>query len=354
MTISDIFSEAFGYAPSGSGVLPGRVNLIGEHIDYNGGTVLPTALKNTISVAIAPNELSVSRVKSTRFDNTVGRSVDSTADNSWSDYVIGPIQFAKNKGWVRGNIDIAIDSNVPDGAGVSSSAALISVILKVLSNLAQSPQSPKAIAFMAKEVENDYCRVPCGIMDQMAVNLATYGEALALDTATSETELISIPENWRFLVIHSDVRRSLTDGRYEERFKECAAAAEALNTSELCLLDSIETEQFDQLPENLKRRVQHVHSEHHRSLKAINALQNGSMQGFGDLMKESHWSYSKDFEASTPEVDKLVVNALKLGAVGARLTGGGFGGCIVCLLEASNVKDFVDRLSAAHPEIWLV
>jgi len=354
MTISDIFNDTFGYAPSGNDSLPGRVNLIGEHIDYNGGTVLPTALKNTISVAIASNKLDISRIKSSRFDNIVKRSVDSTADDSWSDYVIGPIQFAKNQGWIKGNVDIAIDSDVPDGAGVSSSAALISVILKILSDLAERSQSPKAIAFMAKEVENDYCGVPCGIMDQMAVNLATYGEALALDTSTSETELISIPENWRFLVIHSNVRRSLTDGRYEERFKECAAAAEALNTSELCLLDSIESEQFNQLSKNLKRRVQHVYSEHHRTLKAIDALQKSSMQTFGNLMNESHRSYSQDFEASTPEVDQLVASAIKLGAVGARLTGGGFGGCIVCLLEAAKVKNFVEQLSDIHPEIWLV
>lgn len=350
----DDFTKTFGHNPLIAASAPGRVNLIGEHTDYNGGAVLPAALSRRIQVALAPNETDQVEIKSTRFNEKIKRPVGDQKRGDWTDYAMGALWKADELGWLQGGVDLHIDSDVPDGAGVSSSAALITAILRAASITAQVSTTPVEIAKHARAVENDYIGMPCGIMDQMAVGLADHGKALALDTSDLSFDVIDIPEDWGFAVIHSGVRRELADGRYKARFEECQQAADALGTTRLCRLDQAQVAQMPSLPANLLKRTRHVLTEHKRTVEASDAMRSNDFETFARLMNESHRSYSQDFEASTPVIDELVNDALNLGAAGARLTGGGFGGCIVALVEANKLDAWVETLLARHPEAWRV
>ncbi len=346
--LEDRFETAFGRACTARAAAPGRVNLIGEHIDYNGGTVLPTALKNKTEVAIAPNGTDLLQIMSDRYTGAFARPADSPASGHWSDYIAGSVAKAKEFGWGEGGFDIMVESNVPSG-GVSSSAALCTALLRALMQHAGADMDAVTLAQHARAIENDYLGVPCGIMDQMAVGLSDYGEALALNTKTLQTETIPIPENWRFSVIHSGVQRQLLDGRYEARFKECAQAAKLLGVTHLC-----DAPLRTDLPDALAARTRHVVSEHQRTLQAIEAMKRADFAAFGALMNESHRSYSEDFAASTPEIDTILSDARSLGAQGARLTGGGFGGCVVLLIGRGREAMLNAALQALHPKVSLV
>ena len=354
MTLEAEFKTAFDCPPLAIMSAPGRVNLIGEHTDYNGGAVLPAALERRIQVAIARNVSDTVVIKSTRFDDKIERPIGDPKRGDWTDYAMGALSKASELGWFAGGAFLYIESDVPDGAGVSSSAALITAILRAVAKISNITTSAVDIAKHARSVENDYIGMPCGIMDQMAVGLADYGRALALDTLDLSFEVVDIPEDWVFAVIHSGVRRELADGRYKKRFEECQAAADALQTAHLCRPTEAQKVAVSELPENLRKRAQHVISEHERTVAATVALKTQDAHTFGRLMIESHRSYSEDFEASTPVIDALVTDAIAQGAVGARLTGGGFGGCIVVLFQAQNADAQIQSLLDKHPKTWPV
>ena len=348
------FQSTFGQPPLIATSAPGRVNLIGEHTDYNGGAVLPAALQRRIEVALSRNDSGQVAIKSSRFDDTVHRPVGDPKRGDWTDYAVGAIDKAAQLEWLTGGVNVYIESDVPDGAGVSSSAALITAILRAAAIIGQVATTPVDIAKHARAVENDYIGMPCGIMDQMAVGLADFGKALALDTRDLSYDVIDIPKEWEFAVFHSGVRRELADGRYKARFEECQAASQALGTSHLCRLDQGQVRTMADLPENLRKRTRHVMTEHKRTVEASAAMKANDLDRFASLMNESHRSYSQDFEASTPVIDDLVNDALNIGAKGARLTGGGFGGCIVTLIEANRIEDFAAELLDRHENAWRV
>jgi len=354
MTLAANFIDTFGHAPTATATAPGRVNLIGEHTDYNGGAVLPAGIDRTVQVALAPNGTSSVQIKSTRFEDLVKRPVGDGARQTWTDYAMGAVSKAEALGWLSGGANLFIDSDIPDGAGVSSSAALITAILRAAAENARVAPDPVSIAQHARAVENDYIGMPCGIMDQMAVGLADSGSALALNTRDLTYEVIEIPSAWTFAVIHSGIRRELADGRYKARFEECQKAADALGTETLCLLNPAQLAAITTLPENLQKRARHVTSEHQRTLAAIKAIKGSDKNKFAGLMNESHRSYAEDFEASTQEIDALVADALETGAKGARLTGGGFGGCIVALVETDMASRWIRDFLARHPGAWKV
>ncbi len=345
------FEAIYARVPAASATVPGRVNLIGEHIDYNGGTVLPTTLDKTVTVVLAPNDSGSHKMRSEGYDGESLRAVNEPASGDWSDGVMGALAKAAELGWIRGGFDVLVSGNIPGGAGVSSSAALITAVLRAARSHAGAVLDEKTLALKAREVENDYIGVPCGIMDQMAVGLAGLGEALALDTVSLETEVITIPDGWRFVTLHSGVSRKLTDGRYEARFIECERAAEALEVTHLCHAG---LEESSALPDPLSARARHVITEHQRTLGAIKALKAADSAEFGRLMNESHVSYSGDFDASKPEIDTLARDAVALGALGSRLTGGGFGGCTVSLVMADKADGWLEALLGRHPNAWLV
>lgn len=348
------FKEAFGRSPLIAASAPGRVNLIGEHTDYNGGAVLPAALDRRVQIAMARNEAPTVIINSTRFDTTIERPVGDAKRGDWTDYAMGALAKAAELGWLDGGVYLQIESNLPDGAGVSSSAALITAILRGAAIIGQVAPTAVDIAQHARSVENNYIGMPCGIMDQMAVGLADHGKALALDTSTLSYEVIDIPDAWTFAVIHSGVRRELADGRYKARFEECQQAAERLQTDKLCRLDQSHIVAMADLPENLRKRTRHVMTEHKRTVEATMAIKAGELETFARLMNESHQSYAQDFEASTPVIDALVEDAIAKGAKGARLTGGGFGGCIVALYEATAAERAIQALLEDNPEAWRV
>jgi galactokinase len=227
-------------------------------------------------------------------------------------------------------------------------------VLKAAAVAGGATPQPVDIARWAKAVENDFIGVPCGIMDQMAVAIAGERDALFLDTATLRYETIPAPEGWRFAVVHSGITRALNEGRYGERRRECDAAAAALGASFLCQIDDETLARADALAEPLRRRARHAALEHRRTLRAAAAMRAGDAKLFGALMVESHASLRDDFEVSLPAIDRMVVASLAAGAIGARLTGGGFGGCIVSLVDASEERAWAARLSAAEPGVSFV
>lgn len=354
MSVGDSFLKRFEVPPAALASAPGRVNLIGEHIDYNGGTVLPTAIPQSVQVALGANETGTFRIISSRFDGIAERAMDDQAAGHWSDYAVGALAKAAELGWVRGGIDLAIQSDVPDGAGLSSSAALLTAILRASVNFAREPSDAVEIARAARAIENRYIGVPCGIMDQMAVGLATVREALSLNTAEETYDLVPVPAGWTFVIVHSGIHRALSDGRYKVRFAECAEAAEALGAKYLCQLSPDQLGAISALPENLAARARHVITEQARTLSAIEAMQAGDTARFGELMNASHTSYAEDFAASTPEIDALVHDARVLGSKGSRLTGGGFGGCTVHLLADTDIDVWTEALLARHSGAWRV
>lgn len=328
---------------------PGRVNLIGEHTDYNGGMVLPAALAIGMEVTLAPRADSAVAVSSSAYDAPAIRDLADDAVGDWSDPCVGAIREANTLGLLKGGATLDIVSTIPEGSGLSSSAALIVAILKAARKAVADGPGDVDLAIAARRVENHYMGVPCGIMDQMAVALATPGTAMALDTRTLIYGLVPLPADHEMVVIHSGLTRKLTDGRYAARKQECDAAKRYFGTENLCQLDW-EAVRSSDLAETPKKRTLHCVSENARVHTAINALQAESIEAFGKAMNESHASMRDWFEVSLPEIDALVDSAVELGALGARLTGGGFGGCIVACVAKSARNDWLVALLDRHPQ----
>lgn len=324
---------------------PGRVNLIGEWIDFNGGTVLPMALSQSVRLELHANGGHLDRIRSEQFADHLDFDLNAPAARHWSDYVRGDLQYARAQGWIAGGQDVNLSSTIPVGAGLSSSAATIVAALKASAGHLMGTD-PVSIAAAAKAIENDFIGVPCGIMDQMAVAIGTNGNVLALDTRDCAYQIIPVPSDWTIAVVHSGIGRALADGRYKIRREECLKAADALNVSYLCDADLGLAES---LPAALAKRARHVISEGRRSLLAVRALQLKDRQAFGRLMNESHASLRDDFEVSVPEMDSMVGDAVEFGAEGARMTGAGFGGCFVCLIAADRAEAWWPKLQARHP-----
>jgi len=325
------------------------VNLIGEHIDYNGGMVLPAALAIGLEVELTPRADDIVTITADHYEGPARRTMDDIASGHWSDASLGALCQARALGLLDGGADLAIRSTIPEGSGLSSSAALIVAILKAAREAGGGMQSDVNLAVAARTVENDFMGVPCGIMDQMAVALAKPGTAMALDTTRLTYEILALPDTHAVVVIHSGLTRRLTDGRYRERKVECDAAKAFFGTDELCLLEP-EAIAAATLDQPYRRRALHCATEHRRVQAAIEALKAGDLPALGQAMAESHASMRDHFEMSLPAIDALVADAMALGAVGARLTGGGFGGCIVAVVDKDHQDLWLDALLTRHPK----
>ena len=354
MSAAEFFRDQFGKAPDHSVFVPGRVNLIGEHIDYNGGRVLPHALHRGVSLALSLRADSTIRVSSDRFDGLSEGRLDQSPSDPWAKYAVYTCQLARDLGWIKGGADLGVVSDLSDGAGLSSSAALCVAVLKALREATKVSVSDVEIAQLARRVENEYIGMPCGIMDQMAVAVARPGQALYLDTASLDFETIPLPEDVAFVVMHSGIHRELADGRYKQRKEECDVAKEYFGTEDLCHLSTSQLDAARGLDETIQRRVRHCISEHIRVVEAARLLKNKEFTRFGAVMRESHISMRDDFEMSMPEIDALVETAMSFGALGARLTGGGFGGCIVAAVPAHVVQIWKDEVLERHPNAFVV
>ena len=354
MQITSIFEDKFGYLPQQSRFTSGRANLIGEHIDYNGGQVLPFALELGISASFKPRKDRLVKIYSDKFEVMAECNIDDSATDDWSDYALGSVIYANKAGFIDGGADIAISTTLPFGAGLSSSAALTVGLLKLARDCGDGEMSSTEISILARRMENEFIGMPCGIMDQMAVAIASSGQALALNTNTLDFELIDLPKNYHLAVIHSGQYRRLAEGHYKARKEECDAVKAKLGREDICLMTDVEFSSLSGLDDNLIRRARHCVTEHQRVKESIEAIMCNNISELGRLMNESHVSMRDDFEMSLPSIDALVDDAVKLGAIGARLTGGGFGGCIVACVHRDVLEPWTKKLLTAHPAAFTV
>ena len=350
---ADAFRTAYGSEPEAVARAPGRVNLIGEHIDYTGGTVLPTVVPQAAEVALTAGGAGQGvRIVAPAFGE-VRRAADAPLRGHWSDYVLAGHRVAVAEGLLPpGGAAYAVTSQVPPGAGLSSSAAVLVALLRAAARRAGRSVPPETLARWARRAETEEVGVPCGIMDQMAIAAGRPGHAMALDTASLIHEAIPLPSTHAFVVVHSGLVRSLADGAYAERRGACAAAAQALGLAGIGALSGLPASRHGEiggLPEPERRRARHAVTEHARVRRAITALREADMARFGALMDESHASMRDDFEIVPPAMDAMVAEARRLGATGARLTGGGFGGCFVACVPTDTAPTWRAALASTCP-----
>ncbi|HXE81072.1 MAG TPA: galactokinase, partial [Vicinamibacterales bacterium] len=339
--IARSFEQVFGRRPEAVASAPGRVNLIGEHTDYNGGFVLPIAIPQRTWTALARSEGNRVRVWSASI--TRSRGIESyqlgreAKARRWYDYVQGCTQALQQQGLALCGFDLAIASTVPLGSGLSSSAALEVAVLRGLRDLFGLEIDDLAVAKIGQQAENEFVGAPVGLMDQMAASLAGEDAALFLDTRTLRFETVPLPAGTSLLVLNSGVAHHHASGDYRTRRAECERAAQLLGVAQLRDIGMDDLARVNALPEPLNRRARHVVTENQRVLDAVAAMKKGDPVRLGALFDASHASQRDDYQVSVPEIDALVEAArAQPGVFGARLTGGGFGGSIVALVRAED------------------
>ena len=369
MTLAAAFTKLTGRPPEGIWSAPGRVNLIGEHTDYNDGYVLPFALAARTAAAAARRPDGRLTVRSLQ---SPGASIDVSLSALQpgclagpSAYVAGVVWAIRAAGHPVGGLDIVIDGAVPVGSGLSSSAALECAAALAAAELSAIRLPPAELARLAQRAENEFVGVPCGIMDQMAAMLSLAGHALFLDTRTGILDQVPFDpaaSGLVLLVIDTHARHDLAASGYADRFASCAEAARRLGVP--ALRDVPEAGLLDALARLaafpvLARRVRHVVTENARVLATAKLLRAGRLAAIGPLLTASHHSLRDDFEVSSPELDTAVSAALGAGAQGARMTGGGFGGCVIALAPAATVPALsaaavaaARRAGHSAPTIW--
>ncbi|PKG99895.1 galactokinase [Paraglaciecola sp. MB-3u-78] len=343
--LNSVFTQTFGAAPARHFQAPGRVNLIGEHTDYNDGFVLPCAIDYQTLVAVTPRNDMTVKVVAVDYSNqqdefSLDCEIEAHATQLWSNYVRGVIKHLQLRGHVFKGANLAITGNVPQGAGLSSSASLEVVIGETFRGLYKLSLTKAEVALNGQEAENQFVGCQCGIMDQMVSACGSKFNALLLDCRSLDAELISMPENLAVIIINSNVKRGLVDSEYNTRRLQCEAAARILGLTALRDISLTELQNNkDKLPEVVYRRAHHVVSDSERTVLAAQALRTNDVVQLSKLMAESHISMRDDFEITVPPID-FVVKILTeyLGDKGGvRMTGGGFGGCMVALMPHSMV-----------------
>jgi galactokinase len=318
---------------------PGRLNLIGEHTDYNDGFVLPFALSQKTTVAAHRRDEARWSVTSTRADDRVDITRDDLRPGrieGWAGYVAGVIWALTDAGFAVPGADLDVDSDVPSGAGLSSSAALECAVLTALCDLGSLDLPVTDRPRLAQRAENDYVGMPCGILDQSASTLCRDGHALFLDCRSLDIEQIPFDlgaEGLAVLVIDTHAPHRHVDNEYAARRRMCEDAARLLGLSALRDVIDLDATLARLTDPVMRRRVRHVVTENARVLDAVAGLTAGKIREIGPLMTASHASMRDDYEITVPEVDHAVEVALEQGAYGARMTGGGFGGCVLALVD---------------------
>ncbi|MFG3349147.1 galactokinase [Streptomyces sp. NPDC048018] len=341
--VADGFGELYGAAPEGAWAAPGRVNLIGEYTDFNEGFVLPLALPHTAVAAVSRRDDGVVRLHSADARGGVvqldAAALEPGAGGGWAAYPAGVVWALRAAGHAVTGADVHLASTVPTGAGLSSSAALEVVVALALNDLFGLGLSRSELALVAQRAENAFVGVPCGVMDQMASACAVEGHALFLDTrdlACRQVPFDLAAEGLSLLVVDTRVKHELGDGAYAERRAGCEAGARALGVR---ALRDVPAAQLDDAlarlsDETVRRYVRHVVSDDDRVERTVALLDAGDPRAVGALLTEGHASLRDDLRVSCAELDLVVATAVSAGALGARMTGGGFGGSAVVLVEA--------------------
>ncbi len=350
------FDQAFGDTPTAVVAAPGRVNLIGEHTDYNEGFVLPAAIDRHVLLACRPRHDRQVRLYAADFSAASAFSLDDIRPDEaqrWSNYERGVTLMLQQAGHQIGGADAAITGDVPIGAGLSSSAAVEVATAYVFQQLYALPLSRVELAVLCQKAENEFVGMRCGIMDQYISALGQRDHALLIDCRSLEYELVPIPGDVAIIVCDTKVQRGLVDSEYNARRRECEAGARLLGVP---ALRDIDPETFarraHELPEVTRRRCRHVVHEYQRVLDSVAALRAGDLAAFGALMYDSHVSLRDDYEVSCRQLDVMVEAARRVkGVYGARMTGAGFGGCTVNLVDAGQAETFRRQVAAEYTRL---
>ncbi len=351
--VTQEFERRFGVPPAFVVRAPGRVNLIGEHTDYNDGFVLPMAIDRAVWIAGRPRDDGRFVAHSLDLDDTVECVLENIRrETGWGEYLKGVAWALQEAGYTLRGWEGVVSGDVPIGAGLSSSAAMELATARVFAVTSGFPWDPATMAKLGQRAENEWIGVNCGIMDQMISAAGKADHALLIDCRSLETQPVPLPPGTSVVVLDTATRRGLVDSAYNERRAQCEAAARFFGVP---ALRDVSVDQFqaraDQLDDVTRRRARHVVTENDRTLQAVEAMRKGDAVELGQLMNASHNSLRDDFKVSCDELNAMVVCAQREDACyGARMTGGGFGGCAVALVRADAAQSFATTVAACYQE----
>lgn len=355
------FHAAFGNAAGDPAIYfaPGRVNIIGEHTDYNGGYVLPCAISFGTYLALKPNNTEFVRFASANFPFRIEISLDKLAvkqGNEWVNYPLGVINQFLRKGIEFKGFDMLFSGDIPNGAGLSSSASIEMVTAVALNDQLNCNFNRLELIKMGRAAENEFVGMNCGIMDQFAVGMGKAKSAIFLNCRTLDYEMVPLEMQGHSIVImNTNKRRELADSKYNERVKECNTALENLRQARP-LIDLSDTDlqgflqDIDLITDRtVRKRAQHVISENRRVVDAVKAMKEGDLKTLGMLMNASHESLKADYEVTGKELDIITSEARKIeGVVGARMTGAGFGGCAIAIVKDESIDELIALVGPAY------
>jgi galactokinase len=355
------FKEHFGGEPEILVRAPGRVNLIGEHTDYNDGFVLPVAIDRDIAVASRSRDDGLVRIYSLDFDAMVEFSIDNIeydSENKWSNYPRGVARFLQEGGYDLRGLEAVVTGNVPQAAGLSSSAAMEVAMAMAFEKISGLEIDPVEMALICQKAENQFVGVNCGIMDQFISRMGRKDHALLLDCRSLEFELVPLNlEGIKIVVCNTGVKRGLVDSEYNKRRSECERGVEILDEflPGIKALRDVDIDDFQRykvhLPEITEKRCGYVIKENIRVLESVQALEDNDLVRFGVLMNESHLGLRDEYEVSCPELDAMVEIAWSIdGVIGSRMTGAGFGGCTVTLAMEDAVDELIGKVNEEYPK----
>ena len=356
-TLSTTFEALFNETPTASFFAPGRVNLIGEHIDYNGGLVFPCAITKGTYATVSKRSDTTFKLYSENFKDLgiiefdlAHLNLDSSGE--WTNYVKCVLSILLKRGYtIPFGLNIVVYGDLPNGAGLSSSASLELLMCKIFDTFYDLQLEPTEMALIGKQTENEYIGVSSGIMDQFAIALGKKDSALLLNCDTQKYEHIPFDmQDYELVIMNTNKRRELADSKYNERFNECQTTLKLLQNhypiDYLCDLSKAKLQEIEQLNIDpiLMKRLRHVISENSRVIQSTKYLADNDIIGFGKLLTASHQSLKNDYEVTGIELDTLVEAALNAGAIGARMTGAGFGGCAISLVKKEHIDLFIDKV----------
>ncbi|MCK4528088.1 galactokinase [candidate division WOR-3 bacterium] len=340
---------------------PGRINLIGEHTDYNGGLVLPAAIDKSILAIGRAREDRILNLKSMNFEKEISISLDEIKyrkEDGWTNYPKGVAWVLEREGLQLKGADVIFEGNIPVESGLSSSAAIEVVSMLTFLNLSNKNLPPEKIALLSRKAENEFVGVSCGIMDQFIITFGKKNHALLIDCKILDYKLVPFRNEGSVLIVgNTRVKRGLTNSEYNKRVEECTEGLEILKNNicrrDIECLGDITIEEFNQYKKKLhspiEKRCEHVINENERVKQAVDCLGKGDLENLGNLLNDSHYSLRDLYEVSCKELDVMVEAALKIkGVLGARMTGAGFGGCMIALVDEKSKEEFVEKVGKEY------
>jgi galactokinase len=349
-TLERSFSTYFNAKPEFIVRAPGRVNLIGEHTDYNDGFVLPMAIDHAVWIALTPRADSQVRIRSLDLEVDSAFDLHSlTKGEGWIEYIKGVAYELQKAGHELKGFDAIMTGDVPRGAGLSSSAAVELATARAFATVSGFAWDAAQMAKISQKAENKWVGVNCGIMDQMASAACREGYALFLDCRSLEYQFAPLPENTSVVILDTSTRRGLVDSAYNERRSQCEEAARWFGVKALRDVSVDEFEKSNGLSEIVMKRGRHIITENARVLEAVQVMKAGNVKRLGELFNASHNSLRDDFEVTNEALNQIVECAqMQSSCYGARMTGAGFGGCAVALVQEENAQEFTNAVSAAY------